>query len=514
MSLYPFAFLIAVLSLSWWFFQTDSNKKAGFIPIAFYGAFLLWAVSLIFSELTLQEKLPVFIRDLLLMGGIPMALRIFSKNKPLFFLSLAFLVGIYYGFGYDIWEQSLRATTASEQEIKEFSEIPDYELLVELKDKSDIQSFKKIAERNKLSFKTAFHPAPGVQTDLDNYLIVDIPNKRLGEKETVLKDLRESGLVDWIENNEKINLDEPTTQLRPISNVNEKWEVNDPDLNKQWALKTLEADKLYKLLRSKKIKTEKKARVFILDTGIDAKHEDLAAVYRSVQEKYDTDRQGHGTHCAGIAGAITNNNKGIASLQPENAFIEISSVKVLSDFGSGTQQGIIKGIIEAADAGADVISMSLGGRSTDGKQRAYRQAVKYANDAGAVVIVAAGNSNANAKNYAPAGAPGVICVSAIDTSLNRASFSNYVQEVKWALAAPGTQIHSTFPGNNYKAFNGTSMATPFVAGLVGILKSIDPDLSTEEVYQILSKTGKNTESTKETGKLIAPYAAIKAVLEK
>ena len=196
-----------------------------------------------------------------------------------------------------------------------------------------------------------------------------------------------------------------------------------------------------------------------------------------------------------------------------NDFVEVTSIRVLSSFGGGTQQGIIKGILEAADKGADVISMSLGGRSTEKRQKAYEEAVQYANKAGAIVVVAAGNSNSNATLFAPANTPGVITVSAIDTLLHRAHFSNFITDLKMGVAAPGVKIFSTIPGSKYTAFNGTSMATPYVAGLLGLLKSLEPDLTTQKAYQVINDSGVKTKDTPLTGKLIQPAEAVKLLIK-
>jgi thermitase len=160
--------------------------------------------------------------------------------------------------------------------------------------------------------------------------------------------------------------------------------------------------------------------------------------------------------------------------------------------------------------------MSLGGRSNSSRLKAYKDAIKYANKKDAIVVVAAGNSNTNAKQYSPANTPGVITVSAVDTLIGRASFSNYIQDVEMGIAAPGVQIYSTTPtlsrNGKYAAFNGTSMATPYVAGLVGLMRSLDPKINTKEVYKILDETGKPTKDTKKTGKLIYPVEAVKRVI--
>jgi thermitase len=257
-----------------------------------------------------------------------------------------------------------------------------------------------------------------------------------------------------------------------------------------------------------KIRAQRKALIAILDTGVDGAHEDLKSNFKSVKSQHDNDPVGHGTHCAGIAAAVSNNGVGVASFSTDNAYVQVTSIKVLNAMGSGTQQSIIKGMIEAADRKADVVSMSLGGFSDRFKIKAYEDAVKYISKAGGIVVAAAGNSNRNAKDFSPVNTPGVIGVSAIDQELNRAVFSNYVSEIKMGVAAPGVGIYSTIPNNKYATFNGTSMATPYVAGLVGLMKSIKPSLTAQQVYDILNKTGKNTKNTEQTGKLIQPFQAV------
>jgi thermitase len=137
--------------------------------------------------------------------------------------------------------------------------------------------------------------------------------------------------------------------------------------------------------------------------------------------------------------------------------------------------------------------------------------VKYANKLGAIVVVAAGNSNRNASDFSPVNSKGVIGVSAVDSDLNRAEFSNYVQDLPLGVAAPGVGIYSTIPNNRYETYNGTSMATPYVAGLLGLMKSIKPNLTTEEAYKILNESGMDTRNSKLTGKFIQPLGAVKRI---
>jgi len=266
-------------------------------------------------------------------------------------------------------------------------------------------------------------------------------------------------------------------------------------------------DKYYQLFTAQKLKPTQKAKLFILDTGIASSHEDLPGSHSGF-----SDSQGHGTHCAGVAGAITNNSIGIASMSPDPTWIDIKAIQVIGNVGFGTQQQIIAGIIKATDQGADVISMSLGGITNQDREKAYNDAVRYANSKGAIVVVAAGNANLDGKRYSPANAENVISVASIQKTYQKSGFSNHVQNLVMGVCAPGENILSTTPSNTYAAMSGTSMATPQVAGLIAVMKAIRPDLSTREVYNILNNTGKSTADTEKTGKLIQPYQAIKELV--
>jgi thermitase len=157
--------------------------------------------------------------------------------------------------------------------------------------------------------------------------------------------------------------------------------------------------------------------------------------------------------------------------------------------------------------------MSLGGPSNDEAQIAYREAIEYASKKRVIVVAAAGNEDSDASKKVPASIEGVIAVAATDENNQKASFSNEVTKIKMALAAPGVDIFSTLPDSKYGFMSGTSMATPYVAGLLGLMKAIDPTLNTETAFQILEKTGKKTKSPTETGNLIQPMSAITFLLK-
>lgn len=236
----------------------------------------------------------------------------------------------------------------------------------------------------------------------------------------------------------------------------------------------------------------------IVDTGVDTNHPDLAAKllpgYNTVDDNDSmSDGNGHGTHCAGIAAAITNNGVGVAGVAPN---VKILPIKVLSDSGSGSYASVAAGIIKAADMGAKVISMSLGGPSNS---QSITDAVNYALSKDAMLIAAMGNSghgsDANPrpiKSY-PAAVPGVMSVGATDKSDAIARFS---QAGEWnSITAPGVNILATFPthssgmpGTDYGAISGTSMATPAVAGLAALVRSQFPQLNAKQTEEHIEAT--------------------------
>ncbi len=212
--------------------------------------------------------------------------------------------------------------------------------------------------------------------------------------------------------------------------------------------------------------------IAVLDTGIFRDHEDLSGkVAKSINftsSSTDGDVKGHGTHVAGSVGALTDNGLGGASTCPGCV---LYNVKVLGDDGSGYQSWIANGVTWSADNGAKAINMSLGGSSDSST---LKDAVDYAWGKGVVVAAAAGNSGSSSPFY-PAAYPNAIAVGATDSKDQKASYSNYGSWVD--VAAPGSNILSTVIDNpsttdvveKYQLWNGTSMATPHVAGVAGLV---------------------------------------------
>lgn len=208
--------------------------------------------------------------------------------------------------------------------------------------------------------------------------------------------------------------------------------------------------------------------IAIVDSGVDLSHVDLAA---KIIPGYDfvnndsiaQDDNGHGTHVAGIAAASGNNGIGVAGV---SWGARIMPVKVLNASGNGSFADVAAGIIWAADNGAQIINLSLGGASNS---VVLQGAVDYASNRGVILVAAAGNTGANFVLY-PAHYSNVIAVAATDNTNTHASFSNYGPEID--LSAPGASIYSTSPGGTYAYNSGTSMAAPYVSGLAAILLGI------------------------------------------
>jgi thermitase len=158
------------------------------------------------------------------------------------------------------------------------------------------------------------------------------------------------------------------------------------------------------------------------------------------------------------------------------------AVKVLSNEGSGSYDGVANGIIFAADQGAHVISMSLGGPAGS---KVIEEAVQYAQGKGSLVVAAMGNENTESPSY-PASAPGVMAVGATTKADQRSSFSNFGKHI--SVSAPGSDILSTVPGGKLDTFSGTSMATPHVAGLAALVKSKFPQANAAEIRSRIEKS--------------------------
>lgn len=247
----------------------------------------------------------------------------------------------------------------------------------------------------------------------------------------------------------------------------------------QWNLPSIYTEEGWKVTRGKET-----VIVAVIDTGVDLNHPEfegklVEGINLINQDEPPQDDDGHGTHVAGIIAANTNNNEGIAGITWYN---KIMPIKVLDQSGSGTLFDVAEAIFWATDNGAKVINLSLGNYA---ESEYLHEAIKYAYAHDVVLVAATGNDNTDELGY-PAAYPEVIAVSATDNYLRRANFSNYGTYID--VMAPGVNIASTYPNNQYASLSGTSMASPHVAGLAALIRSQNPTLSNKEVENIIIKS--------------------------
>lgn len=258
---------------------------------------------------------------------------------------------------------------------------------------------------------------------------------------------------------------------------------NDQHYGVQWGLPKISAPAAWDITIG-----QASVRVAVLDTGFDTDHPDLASKvvlsrdFTILNGSPNTveDGNGHGSHTAGIVAAATNNAIGVAALG-WNTSLMVG--KVLGDNGSGYLNEIANGITWAADNGAKVINMSLGGPSGS---TTLLNAVNYAWNRGVVIVASAGNNGNTQPNY-PAYYTNCIAVAATDRNDRRASFSTYGSWVD--CAAPGVDIASTYKNNTYVYMSGTSMAAPFVAALAALVWTTPYATSNTAVRSRVTTTG-------------------------
>lgn len=222
-----------------------------------------------------------------------------------------------------------------------------------------------------------------------------------------------------------------------------------------------------------------------IDDDVNGYVDDLFGYDFAALDGDPVDEHGHGTHCAGIVGATGNNATGISGI---NWSVGILPVRVLDASGSGTNADVAAGIRYATTRGASVISLSLGGND---ESVTIDDAIAAARSADILVAVAAGNDSDNndVRPTYPANSmwDNVIAVAATSSSDHLASFSNYGPRTV-DIAAPGESILSTWLGSSYEYLDGTSMATPLVAGLAGLMKAVNPSLTYYDLKGILMGT--------------------------
>lgn len=251
---------------------------------------------------------------------------------------------------------------------------------------------------------------------------------------------------------------------------------NDPSYPSQWHLPKISAPTGWDISSGSGA-----ASIAIIDSGIDPAHPDLASKilpgYNFLYGTTDThDVQGHGTKVAGSAAAIGNNGIGVAGVAWYNRIVPLV---VVDPAGSASYSNIANAIIFAADCGVRVINISIAGSSASST---LENAVTYAWNKGSLIFAGAGNAGTTALSY-PAACSKAIAISSTDSTDNKSSFSNYGSWI--SMAAPGSAIYTTVNGGGFASVSGTSFSSPIAAGLAGLILSVNPDLTNQQVKDIM-----------------------------
>ncbi len=268
--------------------------------------------------------------------------------------------------------------------------------------------------------------------------------------------------------------------------------IDDPEVMNEWGLVTVEAGSAWQRLASHRLRTGQIAEpvyVAVIDSGVDAAHEDLQGrltaginVREDAVNRTDVmDEHGHGTHVAGTIVATVNNGLGASGVSGSEP-IYVVPIKALNAQLEAKLSTIYAAVVAAVDwrgpegQRVKAINLSFGERFTS-VPKVLEDAVQYAVDQDVLVIAAAGNEGQIVDGYYPASFPGVVSVGATGENHQLVPSSNKQADVH----APGQGIISTWPGNRYLSYTGTSQATGFVTAAAALLWSANPQLSVAEV---------------------------------
>lgn len=358
---------------------------------------------------------------------------------------------------------------------------------------------------------------------------------------SVISDVQGSSLIGGIPNTdtvvvnirgdvskaiEKVKANKSVRSAAVVPKVHTFKTTNDTLFSQQWALQVAKIDQAWEKVAN--LDNTNNIKVAILDSGVQKDHPDLSPridpadwvtcdADGCVTDPIGLDPLGHGTHLAGIVGAVINNNQGIAGA---GWGTKLMSVQVLDDTGGGDLDVVMKGVAWAADHNAKIINMSFGvlteSLTPDIINNMIQPVINAAWNKGAILVAAAGNCGktnnlnngecfipetnkyvSNSRSY-PGASDHVISVAAVKSDRTLAAYSEHNDPAKadignWiSVAAPGGEgnngILSTFPGNNYVRISGTSMASPYVAGIAALVWAANPGLTNTQVKQILESS--------------------------
>ena len=390
-------------------------------------------------------------------------------------------------------EKSRAANTTEEIAVNESRALAIPEVLVKFRSGVTQETIRQLTSRKHDAVEDNIESVPGLNA------IDDLDNADATQTAAEYAALPE---VEYAERNFEITLD--STPLFP----------GDPRFSEQWALSNdgsrggkqgadISATHAWHVTTG-----DDDVVIAVLDSGVDYTHSDLvnniwlrpAGVapyeddaagtiqdmhgYNALENNADPmDDNGHGTHCAGIIGAEGGNDIGVSGV---NWKVRIMPLKFMNAGGYGTTKDAVEAInyvIDRRKQGVNVRVISASWGSTN-KSRALEDVIKKAYEAGVLFVAAAGNAstdNDRRPHYPSSYNVGnVISVAALDRNDRLASFSNYgVKSV--AIAAPGVEILSTWLGEEYEEKSGTSMATPVVAGVAGLIAANEPRISVDDL---------------------------------
>lgn len=310
---------------------------------------------------------------------------------------------------------------------------------------------------------------------------------------------------------------EPNYILRNVDDFLPDVVPNDQNYSSLWGLRVINAERAWNLTTG-----NVSIAIAVIDTGVDWDHPDLALnIWNNSDEfcnatldndgngyagdcrGYDfvnvssgcadndcdtednnpVDYHGHGTHISGIIAAVTHNSIGVSGVCWNCSIMPVRAGYQDSD-GNGalTVSDVIQALHYSSDNNATVISMSFGGSHS----AALQDAINYSYSNGSILVASSGNSGTNTAIY-PCAYSNVICVAAINEDNSSAGYSNYGSWVP--VSAPGTNVVSTYFDNGYATQSGTSMATPYVSGSIGLIKTLFPSKNQSEIKTALNTTG-------------------------
>jgi subtilisin family serine protease len=352
-------------------------------------------------------------------------------------------------------------------------------------------------------------------------MVIRVPEtERVTIKDKIKKKLTNYNLLIW---------DETIFQGNSFS-------FNDPDLkdkNRNYYFENINMSDAWKITTGKK-----DVIIAVIDDGFDLNHDELNDnIVKPYNVLYQNDKVyanrelDHGTHVAGLAISEKNNGKGVCGIAPDCSFMPIQATNTGDGF---TMSAIIDGVLYAINNGADVINLSIhmkygedkGAENTGDENRKkfkkiteeelnlggddelfWNELFQMANDSNITIVFCAGNCEVLVGLDAMKRYDNIITVSATDQNDEKVWFSNHGE--RSTISAPGVDIWSCKPGGDFTMMDGTSMSSPIIAGVVGLMKSVNPDLTNKEIIKILKETGKPIDGI---GPLVQVDKALKAVV--